>query len=606
MVSAATASAVLARARARVLGLGCALWLVACGGEPGADEALEPGQSSDDEFGSEDGQSGAESEGEGEGESESDGPIADLGQPDVGSPCPPAPCEACVCEAGELLCDCAGLGPEAGFVALEAVAYTLGEGEQAQALETTDARSFYSFWPAALGSDDRPLFVFFNGGPGVSSGMLLGLNVGPRTFDPAAVEPGLSHAANPASWTSLGNLLWIDARNTGFGYGLLDDPSEAAARGAAMSVGSFNAYADAGDFVRVLLRFLAAHPSLEDNPVVLVAESYGGTRAQIMLDMLLYPGAYADASRRMIDPALSAEIQAHHELVLGADEPGPQMIAAQFGRQVLIQPAMTGKTQKIAAGEYFEGPDSPLLALADDLGVVYQSCAELMEACSPYDHALDFASAHGRSPYDYRSPASWLNDLFALVNLRLNDAETAQAMFGVTAEEIVGLDAGARAQAWRAISAAAFPADADIGSWPASLGELESWDRYFVPFHHEVLSRFNGAAAKNMGVNPDDEHFGELFLSNLRWVDTMITVTDYDLVVHTPAMPLALAAYVELVSSVDVDELQSRWIVEYAAAAFPDDPPVGSREVAAPRFEASHAVSLDAPAQLRDAVEAWL
>jgi hypothetical protein len=444
------------------------------------------------------------------------------------------------------------------------------------------------------------VFVLFNGGPGVSSGMLLGLNTGPWTFDPSVTGPGQSVADNPSSWTTLGSLIWIDARQTGFSYGLLDDPSDAAAREAAMSVANFNAYRDAAEFVRTLLTILAAHPDLRDNPVILVGESYAGIRAQIMLDMLLEPDAYADGSRRLRDVELVAAITDHHVAIHGPD-PTPEQIAAQFGRQILIQPALTGITQQLTAGVMYEQPGSALEQFAAEFGEPYPTCAELGAGCSPYPHALEFVAGHGRSGYDSRAPSSWLDDLFGLVQARLNDSATTALLLGVDPLGIAGLAAGSRLEGWRAIDLDPYPADATIGDWPALVGDLQAWDRYFMPFNAEALARFRGYTARQLEVDPADPHFGELFLRNLIRVDTLITDARYDLVVPTAALPEALRSYPAWVSAVIVDPDASEWTIEYAAER-------GSiaRIVTVPDYEAGHAVSLDAPALLRDDVAGWL
>src|SRR5690606_21764191 len=130
---------------------------------------------------------------------------------------------ACTCVAGQLECDCDPLLAAAGFVELPGVDYQLGSFGAPQT--STDSRQFWALQPADVAPEEAPVFVFFNGGPGVSSGMLLGLGIGRASFDPALTGPDQTVADNPDSWTSLGNLLWIDARQTGFSYGLLDDPS---------------------------------------------------------------------------------------------------------------------------------------------------------------------------------------------------------------------------------------------------------------------------------------------------------------------------------------------------------------------------------------------
>src|SRR5688572_21705191 len=66
----------------------------------------------------------------------------------VGCGAPP-PCESCTCEGDEYQCHCPELSPEAGYVDIPPVDYTLGEGEDSVALSSSPARIFYSFHPAA-------------------------------------------------------------------------------------------------------------------------------------------------------------------------------------------------------------------------------------------------------------------------------------------------------------------------------------------------------------------------------------------------------------------------------------------------------------------------
>lgn len=519
---------------------------------------------------------------------------------ETGEECPPPPCDACTCVAGELECACEELLPAAGFIDLPGVDYELGLGDLATPQSSTVSRQFWAMQPADLAPADAPVFVFFNGGPGVSSGMLLGLGIGHMSFDPALTGPDETVVENPDSWTSLGTLIWIDARQTGFSYGLLEDPSDVMARDEAMSVASFNPYRDAADFVRTLLLLLEQNPILQDNPIVVVAESYGGTRAQVMLDMLLHPSAYGDGSRHLRDPELVAAIQAHHDAVLGPNA-GPEQIATQFGRQILIQPSMTGGLMQARAGALFEQPGSVIEQFAAEFGEDYVTCAEIGGACSPFDRAINFVSNHNRSPYDFRAPYSWLNDIFTLVGDRLNDSATTEALLGVTASSIIGLAADQRLGAWRSVNPNAFLSDAAVGDWPTVVGALEPWDRYFVPFNTEAFNQFGSFAARQLDVDPADPHFGELFLRNLIWVDALVTEAAYDLIVYTPAIPGALANHDSMVSAVIVDPDAQEWLIEYVPQLG-----VGSRIVTVPRYEASHAVTLDAPGQLRDDVEDWL
>lgn len=201
------------------------------------------------------------------------------------------------------VCRSAALAPEAGF------------------LEIGASRIFYSFHPADDCQLSRPIALLFNGGPGISTAPLMTLNTGPfalASYD--GIDGGL--VANPHSWTRFANLLYIDARLTGFSYDLAP-------------IGGYTWAADTSLFVRGLLRFLAAHPEVRASRIVLVGESYGGARATRMLHALFGGGAGTDG-------ALAAEIQDHYDAVFAAaGQPvEPAVIARQFGHQVLIQPLL--------------------------------------------------------------------------------------------------------------------------------------------------------------------------------------------------------------------------------------------------------------------------
>lgn len=497
--------------------------------------------------------------------------------------------------------------PEALFVTIPAHDYAIAPpGEPPTPLSTSGHRQFLAYQPSANSPEHDPIFVFFNGGPAVSSAMLLGLNIGPQTFAPAATR-GADLADNPHSWAQLGNLLWIDARHVGFSYSLLDDPSDVLARQAALSFANFNAYVDAADHVRVLLEFLATHPQLRDNEVILVAESYGGTRAQLMLDMLLHAQAYANGERRLIDPELEGRILAHHQQQLELPNmalASPEQIAQQFGRQILIQPALTGRLQKLSAGELFEQPGSIVELFAAQLGLDYVPCAEQQGFCSPYDNAHDFIEAAGRSPYDTNAPLSWLNDLFALVNARCNDATVVEELLDVPLADIVDMLPAARGQAWRSVNEDTYPSDAQAGDLDEELGSLAPWDRYFLVFEYGALGRFTGFEATQHEVEPDDPHYGEHLLRNLLWVDTLITSTERDVVVYTPALPDALREYAAIVANVQVEPGQ--WTVDYRADAFAEWPEPGTRTVQVRNYDSGHAVSMDAPGPLFADVETWI
>ena len=151
-------------------------------------------------------------------------------------------------------------------------------------------------------------------------------------------------------------------------------PGDEVRRGREFDAQNYNSFVDGADFVRVLLRFLADHPSIRANRVVLVPESYGGTRTTVMLNLLLYYGRYADGGSVFQDPALVAAIQAHYDAVFpgyaGAAVP-PAVIAGQWGHQVLIQTTMSWHYQRRVMARMLEEPGSPLYQVAAETGVPY-------------------------------------------------------------------------------------------------------------------------------------------------------------------------------------------------------------------------------------------
>jgi hypothetical protein len=197
---------------------------------------------------------------------------------------------------------------QVGFIELEPARYT-APLEGPEEMRSHRTRLFYSFIPAEEDAKSKPVFVFFNGGPGFTSMLLFSFGTGPLTL--SADDWAAAPLVNTHSFTKLGNLLYIDARHAGFSYSTTEHPELEEERAAAVAVGSFNTAVDGADFVRVLLRVLRQQPALRNNPVVIVGESYGGTRASVMLSLLLEPRenlGYQDAS-------LVAELDAHYEAV---------------------------------------------------------------------------------------------------------------------------------------------------------------------------------------------------------------------------------------------------------------------------------------------------
>lgn len=261
-------------------------------------------------------------------------------------------CCGCLCansrwSCGEETCtDADGqvreLAAEAGYIEVPGGEYTsLG----AVRVSPTQ-RVFYSFHPADDAPEERPLAVFFNGGPGAATTAgLLAMNTAPFTLDPAHTGD-VDIIENEHSFTRAYNVLYIDAPGTGFSYTLPLDSGEAPPDVLDMD-------RDAGVFNHVLLFFLRHHEALADGPVILVGESYGTIRAVQMVRQLLTPESLLDDGSAYGDAALYCTLQAHfvERGLLSASQPASSELdvtdlAEQFGYLTLVQHYLLGTQQK--------------------------------------------------------------------------------------------------------------------------------------------------------------------------------------------------------------------------------------------------------------------
>ena len=94
---------------------------------------------------------------------------------------------------------------ESGFIEIEPVSYKL----DTKSLEAGKVRMWYNFQPADEKPHEKPLFVFFNGGPGAATALLFTYNTSKMTADQKYSE--LDIVENEFNWNQIGNLLYIDA-----------------------------------------------------------------------------------------------------------------------------------------------------------------------------------------------------------------------------------------------------------------------------------------------------------------------------------------------------------------------------------------------------------
>jgi hypothetical protein len=540
--------------------------------------------------------------------------------------------------------------PEAGFCTLEENTYFFHTGSYFNrlALRSAQTRIWRVYQPADDDPASKPLFVFFNGGPG--GGTTAGLYsayTGRRAVSVDRQTGEGSLILNPHSWTRIGNLLHIDSRTAGFSYSLMDNPQDDALRQDEWDAQNYNAFIDGADFVRVLLRFLSDHPPLQRNPVVLVVESYGGIRALVMLQLLLYYQDYGNGRAIYQDPALVQEIQEHYNTVFpeyaGQTVP-PSVIARQFSHQVLIQPAITRYYQRLVDVEMLEAPGAILDQLANETGVPYIRYSDqpwAREYPTPYDimdNIYDYLDTIGRDPYYYAKQDGFFNGYFEAAADLLTHYEALSLMTGVDVAGIPELYASARQRAYKInrleedLSRMSFsaligpkPKEGDLSSFlfphaeddmTSVFGTLQPWDRYYVDVNYDVSLAFSLSMLVMQGYDTNFHYsakFGDMFLENVAFVATFITNAAYDIVVYGPGLPDALAYHTSKLSRSTHDvggpaqsDRPGQIFLNYRSGSVPGSN-VTSRTIRFPRYTNSgHAVTMTEPGEILDDVIVWL
>ena len=516
---------------------------------------------------------------------------------------------------------------QTGFITIEPVVYYLRtqSGTTGSKYTSDEARLWYSFQPADENMEEKPLAIFFNGGPGSASGLLLAFNTGRKSMDPL-FNGGEVVGDNPHRWSSFANILYIDARNTGFSYSISGDKAGYTTR-------NFNPFLDGADFVRVLLRFLAAHPAIQANPIIFAGESYGGTRTIVMQNLLLNPTRYAGKEGYYTDEALADEISAHYAAVLPDEEISAQKGAAQFGYASLIQPLLFGEPQDTASGELFEEPGSVIYQIAAEEGATFTPCAVADTQCDKYYNAIMFVNSLGRDLYKYDESSDWMSGLMTPVVpellTRLNYADLlgydplfiedmyakrrdgayklASPVNGMLGTAIQGVPLGAPLQErmhliemqlrLMRLQYAANPADPEE-EFRELFGVLDDYDTYYISLNDKVTDAFYRHT-----IHPFHKLFGELFLENLLVVDTFVTQAALDLVIFSPAIPAAARMFDQVA---DVAVADDSFTVTYTADSFDGVTEGMTRTVAWPRYQtAGHSVTVSQPDKFASDVAAW-
>ena len=508
-----------------------------------------------------------------------------------------------------------GLDYESGFIDLEENSYTLSN----KSSKSGRAKMWYYFQPANKNPQDKPLFVFYNGGPGSSSALIFLYNTAKKTADQAFAGDGI--ADNKWNWNQLGNLLYVDARQTGFSYGIVDNPSNSNARSNYFSTANFNVFVDASDFIRVILRFLDNHPKIKSNQVILAGESYGGTRTTAVINVLLNVADYAQKNRVFYDQALFNEIAAHFQEIdpSVSGMPSKEAVAKQFGGQIMIQPLAMGQQQLDAIGEVLEQNDSPLYEIQQETGRKYSPCGNSSWNCDKYNKAVNYVRNAGRDIYSYRREYNWLFDYTDYGIAKI----TKVSMFGQfilnDPTKIENLYAANRTGAFRYGGSGGFSrniADLDklnvpesikiilkarleqrnahplsTGDFESVFGTLPSYDEYYLDTSDTILSTFYNAS-----VDPYSDVNGEMFLENIKTVRTFITNAEEDIILYARATPEAAKSF-SSVSSVETGNESFTVHFKDGQSAF----------VTFPFYpESSHSVSVNQPEKFFKDVKNWL
>jgi hypothetical protein len=461
--------------------------------------------------------------------------------------------DTCLDQTGHAI----GTAAESGFFELAGGSYVA----ESQARISPANRIWYSFHPATIAPESKPLAVFFNGGPGTAtSSYLFSFNTAPWTLDPGATGSA-KIAADPSSWTEFANLLHIDPPGVGFSYPMsLDDGSQP-------SVG-IDLDRDAADVIRVIVRFLDRHPALQANPVILVGESYGGTRSTLMLDRLLNYQLLATAGAGYQDSGLYADLLQHFAAVFPQSNPQtitPAQIAAQFGHQVLIEPVVAGQTQWS-----LNVPDSSVCVASYDV-------------------------------YQCDQPNGWYGQAATTASTNLATFAALRQALGVDPTTIAWFYAAARTKAYGRGSGTVV----STPEMTATFGALGTDDNYLLSLNGAVLNAYSSTSRWWT-----DTSIGTSFLDDLVYVDTFITQGKFDMVVFSGAIPPALAMYTDLVSSSLLDMTpragfdRAGWIELDYWPGLPGNPT--TREIRFPYYPtAGHTATMRAPTELLADVMQW-
>ncbi len=545
------------------------------------------------------------------------------------------------------------------FYEIDPVRYYFHNGSYYSRIHHTTSRAqmWYTFLKADKEAVNKPLFVFFNGGPGSGTTCgLLGFYTGRKTLDNRIFGGGDKYIDNPYSWTKIGNLLYIDARCTGFSYGLLNPGVDRNVGNLSMEFTgkNFNSYIDAADYIRVLLKFLADRPAIQKNPVVIVGESYGGVRTTLMMHILLNYRTYGDGSDIYQDTALASLIQNHYNMVFpeyANQTVPPATIIKQFGAQILIQPAID-RYQNEEEVNLLEQEGSIVYQIAEEVNETFTPCTT--PDCNRIGTIYDFIEEiAGRDLYGCHKPLGWTDSFFNKGAQLVSNSNHFSDITGTDVKNIADMYAAQRSQGYKyfwqgpedtnhPVNHSQLERDLSLltakeqyiyksklnrylsdrkgmaaSDFPSIFGSLQPWDVYYLPLNYDANYSYHYYTAsvirayQSYSYNPLTGH---KFLQNLIHVKTFITNAKYDLVVYTNALPLAFRHHTDVIQEslhLKNEPVQAERPgliqVRYVNGAFNLPENIGIRTIRFPLYtNSSHPVSLTEPEEFYNDVKEWL
>jgi choice-of-anchor A domain-containing protein len=405
--------------------------------------------------------------------------------------------------------------PEAGFLQIPGGQYK-AEGAKDPRI-SPNHRIWYSFWPASSSPQNKPIAVFFNGGPGFgTSADLFLFNTGPVTFDPLVTGSSNLYVSNPDTWQQFANLLYIDAPTTGFSY-----PSDTKSN--QMDVG-IDMDRDAGIFLSTITKFILRHPALQHNPVILVGESYGGTRATLILNHLLNysHGTYGGDAYQ--DSQVLSDLRSYFLTVFSTMAPGNAAVTKIFGHQVLIEPALVGDLQQsvlVSADPIYSNNVAGCISSTSKSGCIG------VGLCDQYN--CD------------QVPGWGIGESTIAAGKLMNSLDTLQAALGVAPTTIQWMYKSERNHAHGRVCTNCPSSDFMIGTFKALDSSKDTYMMVQNPALEVPYGNSSPSPAQFWRDTGAGKPIGQSFLSNVfAGITSFITVAEYDGAIYTPSIPTEL------------------------------------------------------------------